>query len=182
MIRPVLVLLAAVLAAPAFGADYVQSAGSTLTFATKVQGEVFVGRFPSFTTRLSFDPARLADARLEVAIPLAPTATGNEERDATLKGADFFNVAKFPQARFVATRFRALGANRYAADGQLTLRGVSRPVTLSFDWRPGAAPVLTGRATVQRLAFGVGGGDWADTGLIPDEVAVSTRVVLRPAR
>ena len=43
-------------------------------------------------------------------------------------------------------------------------------------------PVLAGKAMVKRLDFGVGGGDWADTGTIPDEVAVSTRVVLVPAK
>ena len=174
--------LAALLAGPASAADYVQAPGSTLTFATTYQGEVFTGRFPSFATRLTFDPAKLSTSRLDVTIALVGTATGDGERDSTLKDADFLHVAKYPQARYVATRFRALGGNRYAADGQLTLRGVSRPVTLNFTWSPGAAPVLTGRATVKRLAFGVGGGDWADTSIIPDEVAVSTKVVLRGAK
>jgi polyisoprenoid-binding protein YceI len=40
--------------------------------------------------------------------------------------------------------------------------------------------VLAGKATVKRLEFGVGGGDWADTSLIPDAIAVSTKVVLKP--
>lgn len=175
-------LLFALAALPVAAADYVQASGSTLTFATKYQGEVFTGRFPAFSTRLSFDPKSLATSKLDVAIPLAGAATGDAERDSTLRGADFFNAARFPQARFTATRFRALGANRYAADGVLTLRGVSRPVTLAFTWTPGAKPVLAGQATVRRLDFGVGGGDWADTDLIPNEVAVSTKVMLQPAR
>ena len=175
-------LVVALATAPAPAADYVQAPGSTLTFATKYQGEVFTGRFPAFTTRLNFDPKSLATSKLDVAIPLAGAATGDAERDSTLRGSDFFNAAKFPQARFASTKFRALGANRYAADGMLTLRGVSRPVTLAFTWTPGARPVLAGQATVKRLDFGVGGGDWADTGLIPNEVAVSTRVLLQPAR
>ena len=40
--------------------------------------------------------------------------------------------------------------------------------------------MLQGKATVKRLDFGVGGGDWADTKAIPDEVAISTRVVFKP--
>ena len=72
---------------------------------------------PAFTTRLAFDPARLDAARLDVAIPLAGATTGNADYDGELLGASFFDVAKFPQARFTATRFRALGGNRYAADG-----------------------------------------------------------------
>jgi polyisoprenoid-binding protein YceI len=63
------------------------------------------------------------------------------------------------------------------------LRGVSKPVTLTFTWTPGAQPVLSGKATVKRLDFGVGGGDdWADTKTIPNEVAVSTKVVFKPAK
>ena len=169
-------------ATSSFAADYVQAPGSTLTFAAKYQGDAFVGRLPSFTTRLSFDPTRLAGSRLDVTIALASATVGDPDGDDTLKGGDFFNVAQFPQARFSASTFRSLGANRYAADGTLSLRGASKPVTLTFTWTPGARPVLTGKATLKRLDFGVGSGDWADTDLIPNEVAVSTRVVLAPAK
>lgn len=169
-------------ATPSFAAGYVQAPGSTLTFATRYEGEVFVGRLPSFATRLRFDPKRLATAKLDVAIALAGVTIANPDGDDTLKGAEFFNVARFPQARFTATRFRSLGGNRYAADGTLTLRGASKPVTLSFTWAAGARPVLTGKAMVKRLDFGVGGGDWADTALIPNEVAVSTKVIFTPAK
>lgn len=175
-------LVATMTTAPAFAADYVQAPGSTLVFASKYDGEVFTGKFASFTTTLSFDPAKLATSKLEVVIPLAGTSTGNGDRDSTLSGADFFNVAKFAQARYTATKFRSLGGNQYAADGNLSLRGVSKPVTLTFTWTPGAQPVLNGKATVKRLDFGVGTGDWADTKTIPNEVAVSTKVVFKPAK
>lgn len=165
--------------APALAADYVQAPGSTLAFATRYDGEVFAGTFPGFSTRLSFDPADPAAGALDVTIPLAGARSGNSDRDSTLQGADFFNVARFAEARYTARGFRALGDGRYAADGTLELRGVSKPVTLTFTWKPGAQPVLEGKATVKRLEFGVGGGDWADTGTIPDETAISTRVVLK---
>jgi polyisoprenoid-binding protein YceI len=166
--------------APAMAADYVQAPGSTLVFASNYQGETFTGKFGSFTTTMSFDPKQLATSKLDVAIQLAGTQTGNKDRDDTLVSADFFNVGKFAQARYTATKFRALGGNQYAADGTLTLRGASKPVTLTFTWTPGAQPVLTGKATVKRLDFGIGGGDWADTSTIPNDVAISTKVVLKP--
>ena len=169
------------LAAPAHAADYSQAAGSKLTFASKYQGEVFVGTFPGFSTRLSFDPAQPEAGRLEVTIPLASASTDNAERDTTLRGSDFFNVAAFAQARFTAEGFRRTGDNAYAADGTLSLRGVSKPVTYTFTWTPGARPVMVGKATVRRLDFNVGGGDWADLEIIPNEVAVATRVVFEPA-
>lgn len=175
-------LVAMMATAPAFAADYVQAPGSNLVFASKYDGEVFTGKFSGFTTTLSFDPAKLATSKLDVLIPLASAKTGNDDRDSTLSGSDFFNVGKFAQARYTATKFRSLGGNQYAADGQLTLRGVSKPVTLTFTWTPGTQPVLNGKATVKRLDFGVGGGDWTDTKSIPNEVAVSTRVVFSPAK
>ncbi|NEL42644.1 MAG: YceI family protein, partial [Xanthomonas perforans] len=58
-------------------------------------------------------------------------------------------------------------------------RGVSKPVTLTFTWTPGTQPVLAGKALVKRLDFGVGGGDWADTKTIPNETAISTKVVFK---
>ena len=174
-------LLVAMMSAPAAATDYVQAPGSSLVFATRYDGKVFTGSFGGFSTTLSFDPARPEAARLDVTIQLAGTSTGNADRDSTLAGGDFFNAASFAQARYEARSFRALGGDRYEADGTLTLRGVSRPVTLAFTWTPGTPALLSGTATVKRLDFGVGGGAWADTGAIPDEVAISTRVFLRPA-
>jgi polyisoprenoid-binding protein YceI len=162
-------------------ADYVQAAGSSLQFTGSYQGEGFTGRFPGFRTKLRFDPAQLATSRLDVAIPLATATTGNEDYDGEMRGAAFFDSKRFPHARYTATKFRSLGANRYAADGTLSLHGVNKPVTLQFTWTPGAKPVLAGKATVKRLAFGVGAGEWADTSLIPDDVQVTTKVVFAPA-
>ena len=173
--------LAAMLAAPlAHAADYVQAPGSSLAFASRYDGEVFTGRFSEFATKLSFDPARPEAGKLDVTIGLASADTGNSDRDTTLKTGDFFDVGKFAQAHYRAEGFRKLDDGRYAADGTLELRGVRKPVTLTFAWTGGAQPVLEGKAVVKRLEFGVGGGDWADTSAIPDEVNISTRVALKP--
>ncbi len=172
--------LAAMLATPALGAEYVQAPGSSLAFASRYDGELFTGRFADFDTRISFDPAQPEAGTLDVTIGLASADTGNADRDATLKTGDFFDVGRFAQARYTASGFRRLDDGQYQADGTLELRGVRKPVTLTFSWTAGAQPVLAGRAVVQRLDFGVGGGDWADTGTIPDAVNISTRVVLQP--
>ncbi|MGH8032535.1 MAG: YceI family protein [Luteimonas sp.] len=174
--------LVALLAAPARAADYVQAPGSTLAFASKYDGETFTGSFGGFATKVSFDPANLGASKLDVTIPLAQVRSGNADRDSTLQTADFFSTAKFAQARYTASAFRSLGGNQYAAAGTLALRGVSKPVTLTFTWTPGARPVLAGKAIVKRLDFNVGGGDWSDTGALPNEVAISTRVLLMPAK
>lgn len=164
-------------ALPVTAANYAQTAGSSLGFSGKYQGEAFNGQFPGFVTTFSFDPAQLAGAKLDVTIPLATATTRNADYDGELRGASFFNSKKFPQARYTATKFRALGGNKYAADGTLSLRGVSKPVTLTFTWTTGAKPVLAGTAVIKRLDFGVGSGDWADVSVIPNEIKVATKVV-----
>ena len=179
--RKTLLLALALLCAPAFAADYIQAPGSSLVFAGKYQGEAFTGRFPGFATTFSFDPANLGGSKLDVTIPLAGAKSGNSDRDSTLQGKDFFNVAQFAQARYTANGFRDLGNGQYAADGTLELRGIRKPVALTFTLSGGDNPVLVGQAVVKRLDFGVGAGDWADVSIIPNEIAVATRVTFKPA-
>jgi hypothetical protein len=101
--------------APAMAADYVQAPGSTLVFASNYQGETFTGKFGSFTTTMSFDPKQLATSKLDVAIQLAGTQTGNKDRDDTLVSADFFNVGKFARRQPVRRRRHAVAAWRQQA-------------------------------------------------------------------
>lgn len=176
-----LAALALAFVAPVGAADWAVQPGSWLQFETRYDGETFEGRFERFAATLRFDPAKLDDARLDVRIDLASADTGLAERDEMLVGDEFLGAASAADARYVATAFRALGGDRYVADGALTLRGVTRPVALAFTWQPGPRPVLDGKATVPRLQFGVGAGDWADTALLPDAVTVRTHLELRPA-
>ena len=164
----------------AFAADYVQTTGSSLQFAGTYQGDAFSGSFPGFKTTFSFDPAQLASGKLDVRFRsrARPSATRRWIRKCAAPRSS--TARRFPQARYTATKFRALGGNRYAADGTLSLRGVTKPVTLAFTWTPGAKPVLQGNATVKRLDFGVGGGEWADTSLLPNDIKVTTKVVFAP--
>ena len=174
------VALALALASVPFSAlaeDYCQVAGSTLAFAGEYDGETFTGTFPDFRTTLRFDPDHPEDARLDVVIPLANVDTNSSERDDTLRDAAFFAVAQHPEAHYTAKGFREDGEGGYVAEGMLELRGVSAPVTLRMEWQPGERPVLEARASVSRTRFGVGSGDWADTSMLPDAIAVSAKVV-----
>lgn len=179
-----LIAFAALLGAtPAFAANYAQGPGSNLAFATKYQGETFTGRFGKFDTKLSLDPKNLANARLSVSIQVATASTDNAERDGYLLGADFFAPKQFATATFVSRSIRQTAKDQYVASGTLTLRGISKPVSFSFSLKPTAQGAqLIGKATVKRLDFGVGSGkDWRDLSVIPNDVAVSTRVNLKKA-
>ena len=78
-------------------------------------------------------------------------------------GADFFDTTKFPKARFVTTAFHQAADGRVVADGVLTLRGISKPVTLGVVFvQHGATATLDVTAQLKRLDFGIGTGQWAD--------------------
>lgn len=180
--------LTALLPANASGQDWrMDPERSQLGFIGSAQGESFEGRFDRFSPEIRFDPANLAGARFDVRIDLASVDTDNAERDETILGGDFFAVRKHPEARYLADSFRDLGQGRYAADGTLTLHGITRPVTLVFTWQTGAPVVLEGEALLEgdteldRLAFELGTGDWADPDTIAHQVKVITRLVLLPA-
>lgn len=153
-----------------------------LEFEAVAQGESFRGEFARFTPTIHFDPDALDQARFEVRIELGSADTRNEERDETLVGDDFFAVETEPLAHYRASSFRAEG-DGFVAEGELELRGVVRPVPLRFTWEAGAGgAVLEGEATLDRLEFEVGTGDWADTDMIGREVQVRTRLELVPAQ
>lgn len=155
---------------------------STLEFEGEAQGESFRGKFASFTALIEFDPATLADSRFEVEIELGSVDSQNEERDDMLAEPAFFDSANQPKARYVADAFEAVGESAFRANGVLTLRGVERPVTLDFRWvSEGDKASLVGSATLDRLAFDVGAGEWADPEAIATEVRVMTRLDLVPA-
>ena len=155
--------------------------GSELTFRANQAGAEFEGRFAKFTASIVFDEEDLAGGRFDVRVATASAETKDADRDGILKSADFFHVEKYPEASYVATKFRK-AAQGYVADGQLTLRGVTRPVSVAFTLtRTGAAATLAGSALIKRLDFGVGQGDWKTTDSVANEVKVLFTLKLSPA-
>ena len=176
-----LALIAFALALPvvASATDYaVQPAGSTLAFHGTFQGAGFDGHFGTFDAAIAYDPAHLDASKFDVTVDLASARTGDNDRDTALPGSDFFDVAKFPKAHFVTTAFHQNGST-VTADGTLTLHGVTKPVSLTVNFAPnGKAATLDVKGVVKRLDFGVGGGDYADTSVIANDVTVSAHLNL----
>lgn len=181
MKRLAILLLSLALPLAATAADYaVQPAASTLGFSGTFQGEAFQGKFKQWHATIRYDAADLASSRFDVEVTLASVDTGDSDRDTALPGSDFFDAAKFPKAHFVTTGFRQDGA-KVIADGNLTLRGVTRPVSLDVAFKPqGDGATLDVAGTVKRLDFGVGGGDYADTSVIGADVKVAAHLQLAP--
>lgn len=156
----------------------VQPSGSTLAFHGNFQGSGFDGHFGRFDAAIAYDPVHLDASKFEVTVDLASAKTGDSDRDSALPGSDFFDVAQFPKAHYVTSAFHRDGG-KIIAEGNLTLRGVTRPVNLTVDFHPsGNNATLDVKGTVKRLDFGVGGGDYADTSVIADEVIVTAHLDL----
>jgi polyisoprenoid-binding protein YceI len=180
-------LLTAALLLVACGARAADAAGSThyaldpakssLEFTFTQAGAANKGRFAHFQVALDFAAENLAASRLDVTVEMNSTDTGDQERDDTLKGADLFAVAKFPQAHFAASQINRT-ASGYEAVGKLTIRGVTRDARVPFSFRTAtengaAVGYMSGKTSVRRLDYGVGQGDWKATDQVGNDVAVS---------
>jgi polyisoprenoid-binding protein YceI len=87
----------------------------------------------------------------------------------------------YPTAHYVADKFSVKGDGRYTAAGKLTLRDVTREVPVEFTCESGVNGTwLKGSATLERLDFGVGQGEWQDTTMVANEVAVRFEIKLEP--
>ena len=88
------------------------------------------GSFHKFDARIELDEQDLVNSRLEVTIDAASIDTRNADRDAHLRSADFLDVEKYPTLTFVSKRIDRVGEDEYKVAGDLTIRGVTREVTL----------------------------------------------------
>ena len=152
-------------------------ARSSLEFTFLQAGAKNKGRFTRFPVSFDFSPDNLGASRLEVTVEMTSLDTGDQERDDTLRGADLFAVAKFPQAHYIATQFNKTAAG-FEALGKLTLRGVTRDTRVPFTFRTATEKGITvgymsGSTTLHRLDFGVGQGDWKATDQVGNDVEVS---------
>ena len=152
-------------------------AKSSLEFTFMQAGAANKGRFARFQVGFDFSAENLAASRLDVTIEMSSADTGDQERDDTLKGADLFAVAKFPQAHFAASQINRT-ASGYEAVGKLTIRGVTRDARVPFSFRTAtengaAVGYMSGKTSVRRLDYGVGQGDWKATDQVGNDVGVS---------
>lgn len=155
----------------------VNKSASTLGFSVDWSGRTLAGRFSDWRADIVFDPEALDKSRVTVSIGMASAATGESEVDSSLPSEDWFGSASHPRATFTATKFTHLGGQRYSASGTLTLRGRSRPVALTFTLQiDGDTARMTGSASIDRLAFGVGQGEWASTTEVGSTVTVNVKL------
>jgi len=89
-----------------------------------------LGRFNTFEGKFSYDKKKLSNTRIEVSIETDSIDSNHAERDKHLRGQDFLAVSEFPEARFVSTSYTEREDGGGKLSGNLTLRGITRPITI----------------------------------------------------
>jgi polyisoprenoid-binding protein YceI len=172
-------LVAAFGAVPAAASSWkLDAAKSTLNFSGTQTGAAFKGHFNRFNAQIDFDPDHLETSHIVVTIDPNSAVTGDPQRDGALPGKDWFDTAQFSQAKFVTTSIRKTGQGSYAATGILTLRGVTKPVTLPFTLEfAGNTAHAKGHLSLARTVFGVGQGAWTSGQWVALDVGVDVDIV-----
>ncbi|GAA4091931.1 YceI family protein [Nonomuraea soli] len=133
------------------------------TMATRVRG-----RFDAFAGHARLDGEDPSRSSVGITIEAASLRTRDDRRDQHLRRR-FLHADEHPAIAFTSTRVERAGGNTFVVTGDLTIRGVSRPVTVEFELT-GPEPSFTGRATINRRDWGV---NWnAATALLLEDAVV----------
>jgi len=144
------------------------------------------GQFAKVTGVLSLDEADLTNSRVEAVIEANSITTRENQRDAHLKSADFFDVEKFPALSFKSIRVRSVGDGELTVEGELTIRDVTRKVLFSVEGptAPAKDPwgntrvAVSATTKINRKDFGLTWNAALETGgiLVGDEVTITLDV------
>lgn len=150
---------------------------SVVRFFGVQEGTAFRGRFEKFTAMIDFDPENPGAGKIVGVVEMDSAKTGDVERDVTLLEEDWFDPQNHPESRFESERVEQLDDGTFAAHGQLTIVGVSQPVTMAFEFEDSETTArFSGSFDIKRLDFGVG---WDSTQWIDDEVGVQVELDLK---
>lgn len=121
------------------------------------------GSFGKFDAKITSSKEDFSDAVIDFTAEVASVNTGNERRDGHLRSDDFFAAEKHPTISFKSTSVKKVSGNNYKITGNLTMRGVTKPITLDavlrgpIDGRGGKKIVgIKASGTLNRIDFGVG--------------------------
>ena len=127
-------MLSAAVASPVWAADYRiddQGAHASINFKVKHLGYSWLtGRFNTFSGNFSYDPANVEASVISVDIDTNSIDSNHAKRDKHLRSADFLEVEKYPDAKFVSTKVEVNGEDSMTVYGDFTLRGVTKNIAI----------------------------------------------------
>jgi polyisoprenoid-binding protein YceI len=180
-LRFLLVPIAAVLGFGAVGPRpfNIDRSHSEINFVAEAKLLDAHGFFDTFTVNVAFDPDTITNSTVQITIDPKYINTRNTRRDGHLKSCDFFCVDSFPLITYQSRSVTRVGPDRYRIEGDLTMRGVTKPVSVPARMvfnEPGSAR-FSGTFDVNRRDFGVNG--QGGGGIINDSIHVSFNFSLR---
>lgn len=159
---------------PQWQIDY---AKSYIRFVAEQAGAEFESEWKDWQAVMRFDAANLGASSFDVAISANSVETMDKERNETLMDREWFDGVNFPQVFYRAKKFSSLPNGEFSANGEMQVKDVVAPVKLIFSvHQDGNQLILQGKATLDRIALGVGTGDWEDTTWVGQFVEVEVRV------
>jgi polyisoprenoid-binding protein YceI len=177
-----LVALPAIAAPAAVPTWSVDKATSKLGFTGAMNGQAFNGGFGRWDAQIAFDPNNLAASHVTATIDMASAKTGDQTRDEALPTDDWFAVKAFPKATFTSSKITAASPGRYVAQGALTIRNVTRPVSLPFSLAiTGDTAKMSGALPLDRSVFGVGQGQFKGGDTVALKVQVNVAITAKRA-
>lgn len=155
---------------------------SRIAFGYSQMGVSMEGGFNNLEAKaFSFDTEQPEAAQVTVEIPLSGVDAGYEEANAELGKSEWLDLAQHPLARFQSTQVEVLGDNRYQVTGLLSIKGKEKEVSVPFEFKEdGGAGIFEGSFTLQRADFGIGEGQWADFGIVANDIQVKFHFVANP--
>lgn len=113
----------------------IDAAHSEITFKVKhLMITNVTGSFTQFDASMESSASDFSDAKISFEADVNSINTNNEQRDGHLKSDDFFNAAEFPKLSFVSTGIQKKTENTFALNGDLTIRSITKPVTLNVEF------------------------------------------------
>lgn len=134
-------------------------AESQVHFVIKNFGIKTGGDFTGLKGSIKFDPVNFAGSAFDVTVDAATVDTDNSSRDGHLKKAEYFDAATYKTIRFKSKKItRSSIAGRFFVNGDLTIKGITKPVEFGFGATPkNGGYVFDGTFTINRRDFRVGG-------------------------
>jgi polyisoprenoid-binding protein YceI len=165
---------------PAQATDWQSRSDGEFTFEVSFEGVGVLGEFKHFDVILKLDPKKPDTSRLRVTVDLSAADMGDPDMTEGIADTDWFHVGKYPRAVFESKKIEAGAPGKYVSTGILTLKGVSKPVTVPFSWsEKGKRASMRGEFIVQRTGFNVGSGEWASADPIGIDVKLKFDVSLK---
>ncbi|MFD0317457.1 YceI family protein [Streptomyces flavalbus] len=140
------------------------------------------GKFLDFSGTLHLDGDDPAKSTASIDVTMDSIDTGNADRDGHLKSADFFKTDEFPTMTFRSTSAEALGGDDYRITGDLSLLGVTKPITIDLEFNGAAKDPFgnervgfEGKATILRSEWGLTWNAALETGgfLVSDKIKLN---------